>query len=188
MQLLELKGLLQDYPLNAFVGTPRIISINQEQLSADLEKALSSSVKVYLSNLNDLIIHSDMFVSNDVVGVRGYLSKLIVTVSSLRDVVQLCEDMTAIFDNEINWARALAIRSMITILDSITQELTIIRNQAKGTRFLNRIRDKTYRIIWEKIPQLLYVLSTMIAIEMGQCPPSEIVLAIGKGIIISETC
>lgn len=187
MLLAELKGLLEDYPLNVFVGTPATVSIDQERLSLDMKKTVAGSFKAYLRSLSELIACRGAFVSNDVATFRGYLSKLIETVSALRGTVQVCEDMTKIFVDEINWARALAIRGMITILDRINQELTIIRNQIKGSRFISRARDRTYFTIWEKVPQVFNILSIMVAIELGQCSSSEIVGVIGKGVIMSET-
>jgi ABC-type branched-subunit amino acid transport system ATPase component len=188
MQLTDFKLILEDYPLDVFVRTPKIVSIDQDQLLTDMEKEFVNSVKVYLSTLSDLITHKDVYARNDTVSVRNWLSKLIEAVNALRNIVQLCEDMSNIFSNEISWARALAVQSMIEILDSMIQELSVLRNQVKGIRFINRIRDKTYFVIWQKIPQIFNILSTMIAIEQGQSASSEIVSAIGKGIIISETC
>jgi uncharacterized protein with HEPN domain len=188
MQLIELKDLLRDYPLNSFVGTPKAVSIDQEQLSLDMEKAFSVSAKAYLYSLSDLANHNAEFFSDNVIDFGNYLSRLIGTTCALREIIQIGEDMTNIFENELNWARGLAIRSMITILDSIIQELTIIRQQVKSSRIINRIRDKISFIISQKIPQIFYILSTIIAIELKQISPSEIVSAIGKGMKLSQTC
>ncbi|NWG10281.1 hypothetical protein HXY33_00785 [Candidatus Bathyarchaeota archaeon] len=188
MQLVELKSIMEDYPLNVFVGVPRSISINKHQFFKDMKKDLSKSTETYFKGLADLIKRKEDFSSNNALAFKNYLSKLTETVSALKDIIQLCEDMSNIFDTTINWARALAVRSMITILDSITQELNILRKQVKGERFLGRIRDKTYCVIWQKIPQIFNILSTMIAIELGQIASSEIVTAIGKGITISSVC
>jgi uncharacterized protein with HEPN domain len=188
MKLIELKELLSNYPLNAFVGTPKTLSIDQAQLSSDTEETIDKKAKAYLYNIADLIANNNEFLSDSIVDVRNYLSRIIGTAASLRDIIQLCEDMAKIFDNEINWARALTLQSMITILDNIIQQLNIVRNQAKGSRFVNRIRDGVSYILSQKIPELLYILSTMISIELGQCQPSDIVVAIGKGIVIRETC
>lgn len=188
MQLLELRNLLQDYPLNSFVGTPKAMSVNQGKLSSDMEQAFSDSAKAYLYSLSDLAKHNDEFLSDNALTFGNYLSRLIGTTCALREMIQIGEDVTNIFESELNWARGLALRSMITLLDNIVEELTIARHQTKGSRFVNRIRDKVSYIMSQKIPQILYILTTVIAIELKQILPSEIVLAIGKGMQVSQTC
>jgi hypothetical protein len=188
MQLLKLKDLLRDYPLNSFVGTPKSITINHKQLSSDMEKAFSGSAKAYLYSLSDLIAHNNEFLSDNVQDFSTYLSRLIGATYALKDVMQIEEDMANIFESELNWAQGLATRSMITILDGIIRELTVIRNQAKSPRIITRLRDKTYFVIWQKVPQIFNILSTIIAIELKQISPNDIVLAIGKGIRVSQTC
>jgi hypothetical protein len=188
MQLTDLKWILEDYPLDVFVRTPKIISISQQELPQDLEKEFKSSVEVYFNTLSDLIANKDAYASNDVLSVRKWLSKQIDAVGALTNIIQLCENMTNIFQSEVNWARALAIRSMIEILNTMAHELSILRNQVRSARFISRIRDKTYFVISQKIPQIFNILATMIAIELGQIASSEIVSAIGKGIVVSETC
>lgn len=187
MQLTNLKWILEDYPLDVFVRAPKIISITKQELPRDMEEKFKHFVEVYLDTLADLITHKDVYASDDVLSVRKWLSKQIVAVNALTNIIQLCEDMTNIFDSEINWARTLAIRSMIEILNAMAQELSILRNQVRSTRFINRIRDKTYFVISQSIPQIFNILSTMMAIELGQIASAEIVSAIGKGIIVSET-
>jgi hypothetical protein len=188
VKFVELKDLLQDYPLNSFVGTPKIMSINQEQLSSDIENAFSSSAKAYLYSLLDLAEHNDEFFSNNVLEFGNYLSRLIGTTCALREMIQIGEDVTDLFESELNWARGLAIRSMITILDSMIQELTIARQKAKNSRFISRVRDTVVVTISQRIPQIFYILSTMIAIEQKQISPNEIVSAIGKGMKLSQVC
>lgn len=188
MKLIELRDLLRNYPLNSFIGTPKAMSINLDQFSLDIEQAFSGSAKAYLYCLSDLANHGDEFLSDNSFVFCNYLSRLIGTTCALRDMIQVEEDLTNIFENELNWARGLAVRSMITILDKIIEELTIARHQTKGSRFVNRIRDKVFLIMSQKIPQILYILTTIIAIESEQIPPSEIVLAIGKGMQASQTC
>jgi len=188
MKTIELKELLQEYPLNSFVGTPKVMSIDHQQILSDMEKAFSESAKAYLYSLSDLIRHNNEFFSDNVLDFSNYLSRLIRTSHALRETIQVSEEITNIFENELNWARGLAIRSMITILDRIIQELTVIRKQVKSERFINRVRDRTCLVIWEKIPQIFNILSTMIAIELKQVSPKEIVSAIGKGIKMSQTC
>ena len=188
MQLIELRELLQNYPLNSFIGTPKVISINQDQISSDMKQALSESAKAYLYGLSDLVNHNDEFLSDNAVVFCNYLSRLIGTTCALRDTAQMGEDLTNIFESELTWARGLALRSIITILDKIIEELTIARHQTKGSRFVSRIRDKVSFIMSQKIPQILYILTTIMAIESGQVPTSEIVLAIGKGMQASQIC
>jgi hypothetical protein len=188
VKLIELKGLLRDYPLNSFVGTPKVMSINLEQLSSDMEQAFSSSAKAYLYGLSDLAKHNDEFFSNNVLEFGNYLSRLIGTTCALKETIQIGEDVTNIFESELSWARGLALRSMVTILDNIIQELTVARHQAKSSRFVNRIRDNISYVMSQKIPQIFYILTTIIAIEMEQISPSDIVSAIGKGMHMSQIC
>lgn len=186
MELADLRWVFQDYPLDVFVRTPKIISIKEVKLPQDIEKEFKSAVEVYLNTLADLIKNRAAYANNDVISVRTWLSKQIEAVNALAKIIQLCENMTDIFEAEINWARALAIRSMIEILNTIAQELSILRNQVRGARFVSRIRDKTYFVISQKIPQIFNILATMIAIELKQIASSEIVSAIGRGIVFSE--
>jgi len=186
MQLTDLKWILEDYPLDVFVRTPKIISISEEFPRRKIEKEFQNSVEAYFNALSDLIANKNIYAGNDVLSVRKWLSKQIEAVNALTNVVQLCEDMANMFDGEVNWARALAIRSMIEILNKMSRELSILKNQVKGERFISRIRDKTYFVISQKIPQIFNILATMIAIELGQITSSEIVSAIGKGVVASE--
>jgi len=188
MQLLELRNLLQDYPLNSFVGTPKAMSINQEQLSLDMEQAFSNLAKDYLYSISDLVKHNDEFFSENAFTFGNYLSRLIGTTCSLREMIQICEDMANVFDSELNWARGMAIRSMLTILDRMIQELTVMRQHIKSSRIISRVRDEVSFVISQKIPQIFYILSTMIAIELKQVSPSVIISAIGKGIKLSQVC
>lgn len=186
MQLIELQGLLQDYSLHYFVSTSRVLEVDEKRLICDTEKSLTSEVRNYLSNLTDLITHTHEFVSENALSVRSYLSRLIGTAESLKTLVQQCEDTSNVFESELKWVKALAVRGMITILNNIVQELSIVRNQLKNSRLVRKARDKVCMIIWEKIPQIFNILSIMIGIEMGQSSPSEIVDAIGNGLVISE--
>ncbi len=188
MKTIELKELLQEYPLNSFVGTPKVMSINHEQILSDMEKIFSESAKEYLYCVSDLIKHNNEFFSNTVSDFSNYLSRLIGTTCALKETIQISEDITNVFENELNWAQGLAIRSMITILNNIIQELTIIKKQIKGSRFINRLRDKTRLVMWEKIPQIFNILSIMIAVELKHASPKEILSAIGKGIKMVKTC
>ena len=188
MQLTELRDLLEDYPLNSFVGTPKSVIVNQDQMSLDIKQTFSGSARKYLFCLSDLIDHNDEFFSDKALVFGNYLQRLIGTTCALKDLVQIGEDVSNIFETQLTWARGLALRSMITILDKIVEELTIARHQIRDSRFVNRIREKVALIISEKIPQLRYILTTIIAIELKQIPPSEIVLAIGKGMQQSQTC
>jgi hypothetical protein len=188
MQLEELRDLLQNYPLNSFIGTSKAISINQDQIALDMEQAFSEAARGYLYGLSDLVNHNDEFLSDNPHMFCNYLSRLIGTTCALRDTIQIGENLANIFESELTWARGLALRGMITILDKIIEELIVARNQTKGSRFINRIRDKVFFIMSQKIPQILYILTTIIAIESEQIPPSEIVLAIGKGMQASQTC
>ncbi len=187
MQLADLKWLFEEYPLDVFVRTPDIISIKQLELPRDIEEKLRSSVESYFKSVVDLIANRNVYSQNNIQSVRQWLSKQIDAIIALRNIVQLFEDMTSIFNSEVNWARALAIRGIIDVLDSIGQQLTILKNQVKKARFINRIREKTYYVISQKISQVFNILTTMIAIELGQTSSSEIVSAIGKGIITSTT-
>lgn len=186
MELADLKWVLQDYPLDVFVRTPNIISIKQVKLPENIEEEFKSSVEAYLKTLADLIANRVAYAKNEVLSVRNWLSKQIEAVNALTKIILLCENMTNIFGGKVNWARALAIRSMVEILNAMAQELSILKNQVKGARFISRIRDKTYFVISQKIPQIFNILATIIAIELGQVTCSEIVSAIGKGIVISE--
>ena len=92
MQLLELRSLLADYPLNSFVGIPKVVSINHAQLSADMEKAFSASAKAYLYSLSDLTNHNAEFFSNNVLTFNDYLSRLIGTTCALKETIQIGEE------------------------------------------------------------------------------------------------
>lgn len=188
MELADLKWVLQDYPLDVFVRTPNIISIKQIKLPENIEEDFKSSVETYLNTLADLIVNKAAYARNDVSSIRNWLSKQIEAVNALAKIIQLYENVANIFKGEVNWARALAINSMIEILNAMAQELSILKNQVRGARFVSRIRDKTYFVISQKIPQIFNILATMIAIELGQIACSEIVSAIGKGIVFSEAC
>lgn len=188
MQLVELQKLLDDYSLHYFVNTSKAVIVDDWRLTTDIDSAITDVTKTYLTNLADLIANSKEFLSDNLMDIRRYISRLIGTTLSLKSMIQLCENMETIFENEINWARALAIRGMITILDSTIQELTVICNQAKSTRFVKRIRDRVCGIIWGKISQMFSILSIMVGIEAGQASPSEIVDVIGKGIVMTQTC
>lgn len=188
MQLLELRTLLQDYPLNSFVGTPKAMSINQKQLSFDIEQTFSKLAKDYLYRLSDMVAHNDEFFSDNPSVFSDYLSKLIGTTCSLKEMIQVCEDMTSVFDSELDWARGMATRSMLSILDRVIQELAITKQRIRGSRFVSRVRDDVIFIISQKIPQILYILSTAIAIQLKQVAPNAIVLAIGKGMKVSQIC
>lgn len=187
MQLVDLHNLLENYSLHYFVNTSKVVLIDSQELSSDLDNVVTSAEKTYLTNLSDLIDNSREFLSSNIMDIRTYISRLIGTTLSLKTLVQYCENMEKIFENEINWARALAVRGMITILDNIIEELTIIRNKAKDNRFIRRIQEKVCKIIWQKIAQLYSILSVIVGIEAGQFSPSEIVDAIGKGILMIQT-
>ena len=77
---------------------------------------------------------------------------------------------------------------MINILDNMIQELKVASNQARISRFIPRIRDNISVIMARKIPEIFYILTTMIAIELKQISPTEILSAIGKGMQVSQTC
>jgi hypothetical protein len=188
MEMVQVFSLLQEYPLNSFVGTPPAISVNQDLLSSDMEKAFSGTAKEYLHSINDLVEHNADFLSNNVTKFRDYLSRLVGTTCSLKNLIQLGEDMTNVFEDDFNFAKGLAVRSMISILDRIIQEITILSNQTKSSRVISRIRSKVYFVIWQKIPQMFNILSTLMAIELKQISPNEIVLAIGKGMKLSQFC
>jgi len=186
MELADLKWVLQDYPLDVFVRTPNIITIKQVKLPKNIEEEFKASVKEYLNTLTDLIVNRAVYAKNNVSSVRNWLSKQIEAVNALAKIIRLYENVTNIFEGKINWARALAIDGMSDILNAMARELSILRNQVRGTRFISRIRDRTYFVISQKIPQIFNILATMIAIELGQIACSEIVSAIGKGIVVSE--
>jgi hypothetical protein len=188
MDLTDIKEILEDYPLDVFTRTPKIVSIDEKQLFTDMKGEFAEVTKDYFRSLSGLVTQRNYYARNEVTSVRDWLTNLMEAANALRNMVQLCEDMSKIFDGQINWARALAVRSMIEILDSMVQQLAILRNEVRGTRFINRIREKTSFVVWQKIPQIFNILSTMIAIQHGESASSEIVSAIGRGVSMSQTC
>jgi hypothetical protein len=188
MDLTDIKEILEDYPLDVFTRPIKVISINEKQLLTDINGEFAEVTKEYFRSLSGLITRRDYYARNAVTSVRDWLANLMEAANALRNMVQLCEDMSKIFVGHINWARALAVRSMIEILDSMVQQLAILRNEVRGTRFIHRIREKTFFVICQKIPQIFNILATMIAIQRGESASSEIVSAIGRGISMSQIC
>lgn len=188
LELSQLKDLFQNYRLDSFVGTPNSILINEEQIQTDIERAFSDRARTYLENLSDLTRHNNEFFSNNEHVFSNYLLRLVGTTSALKDLIELGEDVSNIFENDITWSKGLAFRAMITILDNIIEELKKAGNQVRNSRNVNRVRDKISFIISQKIPQVFYILTTLIAIDIGQISPNEIISAIGKGMQAAQTC
>lgn len=186
MKLTALQGILEDYPLNVFVKTPKAFTFNKKQITIDIEKEFTDSVRSYLCALSDLINKRKYYARNEALILLEWLSKLIEATTALRDMVQQCENLSTIFDDEYSWSETLAIHSMIEILNTMITELSILRNQIRGTRWYSRIRDKTFFVIAEKVPHLQHILSTIIAIERGEISSADIVSVIGSGILSSE--
>ena len=109
MQLVELQNLLDDYSLHYFVNTSKAVTVDDKRLTTDIDNAITDGAKTYLTNLADLIANSKEFLSDSLMDIRRYISRIIGTTMSLKSMIQLCENMETIFENEIKLARALAI-------------------------------------------------------------------------------
>lgn len=182
MTFSDIKNILDTYRLDVFVNIPAIIRIDEKQIEAALQKEFLDSVKRYLNALLDLIKQRHTCSKNDALSVRSWLSTIIEALEALEDMIRLCEDLSSIYADEKSWARALATQSMVDLLESLKEEMNILRNQTRHTRMYGRIREKAFIVFIRKFSHLLDILITIMSIEMNELPTTEIVTVIGKGV------
>ena len=143
----------------------------------ELEKAM----QLYLDILFELIKKQKYYRRNIRTILREWLYKIFQMLDALENIILFCEELYDPYKNELNWTKALSLESMVLIIEKLKEEILLLRGQV-GYRaeFYDRIREKAFIYLTSRFMQLLDILITTIAIEMGELPPSEIVSVVGK--------
>jgi hypothetical protein len=188
VELTYLKNILQNYPPDLFVRPSDVISIDEKRIATDIANELTESAREYLGALSDLFLRKDKYSRNNFVSIRAWLSKIVEALTALENIIRLCENLSNVFKNEICWARALAIQSMIDIIAVAKREIGALKDQLSDMRHYSRIRDRVFIIITRRLAQVLDILYTMIAIESHDLPSTAITSIIGQSTANSAAC